>query len=94
MLKNPKVTPRALTAKEKADRANDIYDSFANYLSFCPGCNYVDKTNMYLMRAEMRAWFGGKYAKLLDEGVKCPGCGRCAWILGYPLGSSTGFVKF
>ena len=88
MLKNPKVTPRALTAKEKADRANDIYDSFANYLSFCPGCNYVDKTTMYLMRAEMRV------QKLLAEGVKCPGCGRCAWILGYPLGSSTGFVKF
>ena len=68
MLKNPKVTPRALTAKEKADRANDIYDSFANYLCFCPGCNY--------------------------EGVKCPNCGRCGWILGYPLGSTTGFVKF
>ena len=88
MLKNPKVTPRALTTKEKADRANDIYDSFANYLSFCPGCNYVDKTNMYLMRAEMRV------QKLRDEGVKCPNCGRCGWILGYPLGSTTGFVKF
>ena len=88
MLKNPKVTPRALTAKEKADRANDIYDSFANYLCFCPGCNYVDKTNMYLMRAEMRV------QKLRDEGVKCPNCGRCGWILGYPLGRTTGLVKF
>ena len=96
MLKNPKVTPRALTAKEKADRANDIYDSFANYLCFCPGCNYVDKTNMYLMRAEMRV------QKLRDEGVKCPNCGAFCmphrackgWILGYPLGSTTGFVKF
>ena len=40
MLKNPKVTPRALTAKEKADRANDIYDSFANYLCFCHRCSH------------------------------------------------------
>ena len=48
----------------------------------------VDKTNMYLMRAEMRVH------KLRDEGVKCPNCGRCGWILGYPLGSTTGFVKF
>ena len=51
MLKNPKVTPRALTAKEKADRANDIYDSFAHYLCFCPGCNDVDKPNMCLLGA-------------------------------------------
>ena len=88
MLKNPKVTPRALTAKEKEDRANDVYDSFANYPCFCPGCSYVDKTNMYLMRAEMRV------KKLREEQVKCPGCGQCGWILGYPLGSTTGFVKF
>lgn len=88
MLKNPKVTPRALTPKEKEDRANDIYDSFANYLCFCSGCNYVDKTNMYLMRAEMRV------QKLHSQGVKCPDCGQCLWTLGYPLGSTTGFVRF
>ena len=50
MLKNPKVTPRALTAKEKEDRANDVYDSFANYLCFCPGCSYVDTGEMPRLR--------------------------------------------
>ena len=43
---------------------------------------------MYLMRAESRV------KKLTEEGVKCPECGECAWILGYPLGTTTGFVKF
>lgn len=88
MLVNPNITPRALTDREKEDRANDIYDSFANYLTFCPHCGHVDKTNMYLMRAESRL------KKLAEAGEKCPGCGKCGWILGYPKGSSTGFVKF
>ena len=43
---------------------------------------------MYLMRAESRV------KKLNAEGGKCPECGECAWILGYPLGSTTGFVRF
>ena len=43
---------------------------------------------MYLMRAESRV------KKLNAEGVKCPECGETAWILGYPLGSTTGFVRF
>lgn len=88
MQKNKNIVPRALTEKEKADRENDIYDSFANYLTFCPGCGCVDKTNMYLMRAESRL------KKLCGEGEKCPGCGQCQWVLGYPKDSSTGFVKF
>ena len=50
MLKNLKVTPRALTAKEKADRANDIYDSFANYLCFCPGCNFPERISERMHR--------------------------------------------
>ena len=43
---------------------------------------------MYLMRAESRV------RKLNEDGVKCPKCGSTAWILGYPLGTDTGFVKF
>ena len=88
MLKNPRIVPRPLTTKEKADRAEDIFDSFANYLCFCSKCKYLDKSNMYLMRAESRV------KKLNEEGAKCPQCGECAWLLGYPLGSPTGFVKF
>ena len=88
MQKNGNITPRPLTAEEKLNRENDIFDSFANYLCFCSKCRYLDKSNMYLMRAESRV------KKLSEEGVKCPECGECAWILGYPLGSATGFVKF
>lgn len=88
MQKNGNITPRPLTAEEKLNRENDIFDSFANYLCFCSKCRYLDKSNMYLMRAESRV------KKLSEEGVKCPECGECAWSLGYPLGSTTGFVKF
>lgn len=88
MQKNKNITPRALTPQEKIDRENDVYDSFANYLCFCSKCRYLDKSNMYLMRAESRV------KKLTEEGVKCPECSECAWILGYPLGTTTGFVKF
>ena len=88
MQKNKNITPRALTPQEKIDRENDVYDSFANYLCFCSKCRYLDKSNMYLMRAESRV------KKLTEEGVQCPECGECARILGYPLGTTTGFVKF
>lgn len=88
MQKNGNITPRPLTAEEKLNREDDIFDSFANYLCFCSKCRYLDKSNMYLMRAESRV------KKLSEEGVKCPECGECAWSLGYPLGSTTGFVKF
>ena len=88
MQKNGNITPRPLTAEEKLNRENDIFDSFANYLCFCSKCRYLDKSNMYLMRAESRV------KKLSDEGAGCPECGECAWTLGYPLGSATGFVKF
>ena len=88
MQKNRNIVPRELSDREKADMEKDIYDSFANYLCFCPGCGCVDKTNMYLMRAEMRV------QKLRDGDVKCPDCGQCLWTLGYPLGSTTGFVRF
>jgi hypothetical protein len=26
--------------------------------------------------------------------LRCPHCGRRAWTLGYPMGTTTGFVKF
>ena len=67
MQRNKNITPRALSYQEKADREKGIYDSFANYLCCCGKCNYLDKSNMYLMRAESRV------KKLNAEGVKCPG---------------------
>lgn len=88
MLKNENVKARVLTEKEKEDREHEVYDSFANYISFCPSCGYVDKTNMYIMRAEARI------EKLFEAGEKCPVCGKSVWVLGYPEGSRTGFVKF
>ena len=88
MQKNRNIVPRELSDREKADMEKDIYDSFANYLSFCPVCGYVDKTNMYLVRAKTRL------KKLAAQGEPCPNCGRCQWILGYPDNTPTGFVKF
>ncbi|MGI5977526.1 MAG: hypothetical protein ACOX68_07515 [Candidatus Limivicinus sp.] len=87
MLKNLNIRPRRLTEKEREDRKAEIYDTFANYLTFCPECGYMDKTNMYLMRAESRL------KKIQDSKLVCPGCGKCAWELGYPDGTETGFVK-
>ena len=43
MQKNGNITPRPLTAEEKLNRENDIFDSFANYLCFCSKCRYLDK---------------------------------------------------
>lgn len=88
MLKNENIKPRLLTSKEKLDIEDEVYDTFANYLVFCRECGYVDKTNMYLMRAESRL------RKVRDEAVICPCCGKCSWELGYPMGSKTGFLKF
>lgn len=88
MLVNEKISPRALSAEEKENRNNGVYDSFANYLVFCPKCKRPIKTNMYLQSAEA-------YIEMLVEQDKpCPVCGECRWILGYPMGSKTGFVKF
>lgn len=84
---NPNIIPRALTEEEKTLRQQDVYDSFATYLCFCSKCGYVDKTNMYLMRAESRV------RKLREDGQACPGCGAKAWELGYPQNSKTGFVR-
>ena len=84
---NANIKPRALTAEELDARQRGEYDSFANYLVFCPKCGHMAKTNMYVMRAEA----------YIDElgGRPCPGCGaRNAWTLGYPANSKTGFVKF
>jgi hypothetical protein len=88
MLKNENIRPRRLTEREEEERLQGKYDNFANYLSFCPACGYLDKSNMYLESAERRA------AKLLEQGEKCPVCGSCAWVRGYPEGTKTGFVKF
>lgn len=88
MLKNENIKPRVLTEKEKEDRKAEIYDTFASYLTFCPACGYVDKSNMYMMRAESRL------EKIKSTGMKCPQCGKTVWELGYPANSRTGFLKF
>ncbi len=88
MLKNENIKPRPLNEHEKEDMKSEVYDTFADYLVFCGNCGYVDKTNMYLMRAESRL------EKVEDTALKCPCCGEVQWKLGYPMGSKTGFVKF
>lgn len=87
-MKNEKIQPRALSYEEKENRKKGIYDSFANYLVFCPKCKYTAKTNMYVMRAE------AYIDELRDRKKVCPECGANEWILGYPLGTLTGFVKY
>ena len=32
--------------------------------------------------------------ELKARGEVCPQCGRQEWTLGYPMGTTTGFVKF
>ncbi len=87
MTVNANIVPRALTPEELAARQRGVYDSFANYLVFCPKCGHMAKTNMYVMRAEA-------YIEELGD-RPCPGCGAAhAWTLGYPANSKTGFVKF
>ena len=49
---NHNILPRALSYEEKENRKKGIYDSFANYLVYCPKCKHVAKTNMYIQRAE------------------------------------------
>ena len=87
MLVNKKITPRPLSREELENRRRGIYDSFANYVVFCPDCQAAIKTNLYLQSAETYI------QKLLDGGEPCPKCGSCRWTLGYPMGSKTGFVK-
>ena len=80
---NANIIPRALTPARKRGE----YDSFANYLVYCPRCGCMAKTNMYVMRAEA-------YIEELG-GTPCPKCGAThVWTLGYPANSKTGFVRF
>ncbi len=88
MLVNRNIKPRLLTEAEREQRARGLYDSFANYLVFCPKCGRLEKTNIYIMRAEEYA------ADLTGRGYACPDCGGREWAVGYPENSSTGFVKF
>ena len=85
---NHNILPRALSYEEKENRKKGIYDSFANYLVYCPKCKYVVKTNMYIQRAE------AYIDELHEHSTVCPKCGDNEWTLGYPLGTLTGFVKF
>ena len=85
---NHNILPRALSYEEKKNRKKGLYDSFANYLVYCPKCKYVVKTNMYIQRAE------AYIDELHERGTVCPKCGDSDWTLGYPLGTLTGFVKF
>lgn len=85
---NKNITPRSLSYEEKENRKKGIYDSFANYLVFCQKCKHVQKSNMYIMRAE------AYIDELNERSIVCPKCGETQWTLGYPLNSLTGFVKF
>lgn len=87
MALNKNVIPRPLTPKEKEERKRGVYDSFANYVVFCSKCKRVRKTNMYIMRAE------AYIDELRAKGERCS-CGADEWILGYPMGTTTGFVKY
>ena len=87
MLVNKNINPRPLSREETENRKKGIYDSFANYLVFCPACSAPIKTNMYLQSAETYL------EKLRADGARCPHCGASEWLLGYPMGSKTGFVK-
>ena len=76
---NHNILPRALSYEEKENRKKGIYDSFANYLVFCRRCKHVEKTNMYLQRAEAyidelheRAVLGVQSAAGYEEGRPLP----------------------
>lgn len=78
----------AADRRGKGKTRRGIYDSFATYVVFCGHCRYVRKTNMYIMRAE------AFIDELKARGEVCPHCGKQEWTLGYPMGTTTGFVKF
>ena len=59
-----------ITTLGASDRKKGIYDSYANYLVFCPACSTPIKTNMYLQSAETYL------EKLRADGARCPP-GRC-----------------
>ena len=42
--RNKNIVPRHLSYEERENRKKGIYDSFANYLVFCPKCKYCIKT--------------------------------------------------
>ena len=52
MIVNDNIKPRPLTEAELADRKRGVFDSYANYIVFCGKCGRMQKTNMYVMRAE------------------------------------------
>lgn len=88
MIVNDNIKPRPLTEAELADRKRGVFDSYANYIVFCGKCGRMQKTNMYVMRAEA-------YIDELNAANKtCPNCGASAWTLGYPDNSQSGFVYF
>lgn len=88
MIVNDNIKPRPLTEAELADRKRGVFDSYANYIVFCGKCGKMQKTNMYVMRAE------AYIDELNAAGKTCPNCGASAWTLGYPDNSQSGFVYF
>ena len=87
MLVNKKSPSARCRGRSRKTEERGIYDSFANYVVFCPDCRSCIKTNMYLQSAEMYL------EKLSRDDTSCPSCGGKNWTLGYPMGSRTGFVK-
>ena len=84
-MKHRDVKVRALTDEERKLRKKDIYDSFANYITYCEACGAIETTNMYIMSAEARV------LRLKRDKKPCPVCNKEAWAVGYPKDSRTGF---
>ena len=81
MAVNANIVPRPLTDEELAARRKGEYDSFANYLVFCPKCGDMAKTNMYVMRAEAYiSELGDRPCPACGAQVRrsCPACGHAA----------------
>ena len=70
MIVNDNIKPRPLTEAELADRKRGVFDSYANYIVFCGKCGRMQKTNMYVMRAE------AYIDELNAAGKTCPNCGK------------------
>ena len=69
MIVNDNIKPRPLTEAELADLKRGAFDSYANYIVFCGKCGRMQKTNMYVMRAE------AYIDELNAAGKTCPNCG-------------------
>ena len=82
-----KIAANALNEKKAKELAAVKIDKLTVIAEYFLMCTATSSTHVRALADEVEE-------KLSEEGVKCPECGECAWSLGYPLGSTTGFVKF